>query len=360
MKPVFILLFLVVVSCSKEQKPVVVEAPKTVFTLTDTMASRVQTEAVMSLPIRSQLRLIGHVVPDENRLIRVFPLVGGNVRDVRAELGDYVQKGQTLAIIQSGEVAGYNKEVAQSEAELRLAQKNLKVAQEMFADKLSSERDVVAARKEVEREEAEQARLRQVLQIYGADKQSQSTVKAPISGYVLEKNINRGMQLRSDDANAVFTISQLNEIWVMANVNETEIGRMKMGLVAQIRTLSYPDKIFSGHVDKIYNVLDPTTKTMQVRIRLANEKLMLKPGMNASVTLAFDEGGSMPTIPAKALIFDKSRQFVMVFHDKAHIDTREVQVYRSQGDIAYIRSGLAPGEKVITQSQLLIYDALND
>ena len=77
------------------------------------------------MPIRSQLRLIGHVVPDENRLIRVFPLVGGNVRDVRAELGDYVQKGQTLAIIQSGEVAGYNKEVAQSEAELRLAQKNL-------------------------------------------------------------------------------------------------------------------------------------------------------------------------------------------------------------------------------------------
>ncbi len=250
--------------------------------------------------------------------------------------------------------------MAQAQAELRLAQKNLQVAQDLFTDKLSSERDVVAARKEVEREQAELTRLREVLQIYGANSQSQSVVKAPISGYVLEKNINRGMQLRSDDANAVFTISQLNEIWVMANVNESDIGLMHLGLPAQIRTLSYPDKVFRGTVDKVYNVLDPATKTMQVRNRLANEQLKLKPGMNATVLLAFDEGGSMPTIPARALIFDKSKQFVMVYHDRQHIDTREVQVYRSLGDIAYISNGLKLGDKVITQSQLLIYDALND
>ncbi|MBO0949941.1 efflux RND transporter periplasmic adaptor subunit [Fibrella forsythiae] len=359
MKPYFLVVALSLAACSKEQK-VAEEAPKTAFTLTDTMASRLQTEAVVAAPIRSQLRLIGRVVPDENRLIRVFPLVGGNVRDVRAELGDFVTKGQTLAIIQSSEVAGYNSELAQAQAELRLAQKNLQVAQDLFTDKLSSERDVIAARKEVEREQAELARLREVLQIYGADNRSQSVVKAPISGYVLEKNINRGMQLRSDDANAVFTISQLNEIWVMANVNESDIGQIRLGLPAQIRTLSYPDKVFRGVVDKIYNVLDPATKTMQVRVRLANEQMKLKPGMNATVLLAFDEGGSMPTIPARALIFDKNKQFVMVYHDRAHIDTREVQVYRSLGDIAYIQSGLQAGDKVITQSQLLIYDALND
>lgn len=359
MKPHFVLLTLLILACSKEPKTTT-EAPKAAFALTDTMASRVQTEPVVSQPIRSQLRLIGRVVPDENRLIRVFPLVGGNVRDVRVELGDYVQKGQTLAVIQSSEVAGYNRELAQAQAELRLAQKSLQVAQDMFVDKLNSERDVVAAQKEVEREQAELARLREVLQIYGADKQAQSVIKAPISGYVLEKNINRGMQLRSDDANAVFTISQLNEIWVLANVNESEIGRMRLGLPAQIKTLSYPDKTFRGVVDKVYNVLDPATKTIQVRIRLANEQLKLKPGMNATVMLAFDEGGAMPSIPARALIFDKSKQYVMVYHDRKHIDTREVTVFRSQGDLAYISNGLQPGEKVITQAQLLIYDALND
>lgn len=345
-------------ACSSSPKPAA--DPKAGFALTDTMLSRIRTETVIPQPIRSQLRLIGRVVPDDNRVIRVFPLVGGNVRDVRVELGDYVQKGQTLAVIQSSEVAGYNSELTQAQAELRLAQKNLQVAKDLYADKLSSERDVLAARKEVEREDAELARLKEVLQIYGADQQSGALVKAPISGYVLEKNINRGTQLRSDDANAIFTISQLNEIWVLANVNESDIGRMKVGLPAQIQTLSYPDRVFRGTVDKVYNVLDQTTKTMQVRIRLANESMLLKPGMNASVTLAFAEGGSLPTIPAKALIFDKSKQFVLVFHDRRHIDTREVQVYRSLGEVAYIRSGLKPGEKVITQSQLLVYDAIND
>jgi cobalt-zinc-cadmium efflux system membrane fusion protein len=346
------------ISCSHEEKPV--ETQKEAFSLTDTMLSRVQTDEVKIMPIRSQLRLIGRVVPDENRVIRVFPLVSGNVRDVRAELGDYVQKGQTLAVIQSGEVIGYNSELVQAQAELRLAEKNLQVAKDMYADKLNSERDVLAARKEVEREQAELNRLKEVLQIYGADSQSQSVVKAPISGYVLEKNINRGTQLRSDDAASVFTISQLNEIWILANVNESDIGRIKEGLPAQIQTLSYPGQIFAGKVDKVYNVLDQTTKTMQVRIRLPNEKMLLKPGMNASVTLSFEEGGTLPTVPAKALIFDKSKQFVMVFHDRKHIDTREVQVHKSQGDVAYIKNGLRPGERVITQSQLLIYDALND
>lgn len=345
-------------ACSSEQKPVADK--KEPFTLTDTMLNRIRTESVVPQPIRSQLRLIGRIVPDDNRVIRVFPLVGGNVRDVRVELGDYVQKGQTLAVIQSSEVAGYNSELAQAQAELRLAQKNLQVAKDMYADKLSSERDVLAARKEVEREDAELARLKEVLQIYGADRQSGALVKAPISGFVLEKNINQGTQLRSDDANAIFTISQLNEIWVLASVNESDIGRMKIGLPARIQTLSYPDRVFHGAVDKVYNVLEPTTKTMQVRVRLANESMLLKPGMNASVTVAFEEGGSLPTIPTKALIFDRSKQFVMVFRDRQHIDTREVQVYRSQGELAYIRSGLKPGEKVITQSQLLVYDAIND
>ena len=348
-------------ACSPESKPAEDNTgKKAAFALTDTMFSRVRTEPAVMQPIRSQLRLIGRVVPDENRVIKVFPLVGGNVLDVRAELGDFVRKGQTLAVIQSGEVAGFNSQLAQGQAELRLSQKNLQVAKDLFADKLSSERDVLTAQKEVERETAELARLNEVLQIYGADRQSGALVKAPISGYVLEKNINRGTQLRSDDANAVFTISQLNEIWVLASVNESDIGRIKIGLPAQIQTLSYPDRVFRGLVDKLYNVLDATTKTMQVRVRLTNEKMMLKPGMNAGVTLAFQESGSLPTIPAAALIFDKSRQFVMVFRDRQHIETREVQVLRTLGDIAYVSNGLKPGERVITQSQLLIYDALND
>ncbi len=331
-----------------------------VFSLTDTMMSRIAIEEVRLQPIRSQLRLTGKVVPDENRLIKVFPIVGGNVREVRVELGDYVQRGQTLAVLKSGEVANYDRDLLEAQSDLRIAEKNFRIAQEMNADKLNSERDVIMAQREVERAKTELERINEIFKIYSVNKQSEYFVKAPISGYVIEKNINRDMQIRPDNGTPVFTISQLAQVWVMANVNESDIRRVRTGLPANIQTLSYPDQLFHGTIDKVYNVLDPDTKTMQVRIRLDNTRMLLKPEMHATVTLGFVEGGSMAAMPAQAIIFDKNKSFVMVYKDRQHIDTREVKIYRSQGDLAYIASGLQPGERIITKYQLLVYDALND
>lgn len=330
------------------------------FALTDTMMSRIQTDVVKLEPIRSQLRLTGKVVPDENRVIKVFPLVGGYVRDVRAELGDYVQKGQVLAVIKSGEVASYDRELLEAQSDVRVAEKNLRIAQEMKEDKLNAERDVILAQKELERAKAELDRISEIFRIFSVNSKSEYVVKSPISGYVIQKEINRDMQLRSDDGAPLFVISQLNQVWIMANVNESDIGRTKLGLPATIQTLSYPDQTFRGEIDKIYNVLDPETKTMQVRIRLDNSKMLLKPEMHATVYIGMTEGGTMTAVPAKSVIFDKSKSFVMVFRDRQHIDTREVSVYRSQGDLAYIQKGLKAGERVISKYQLLVYDALND
>jgi cobalt-zinc-cadmium efflux system membrane fusion protein len=125
--------------------------------------------------------------------------------------------------------------------------------------------------------------------------------------------------------------------------------------------LSYPDKVFKGKVDKIFNVIDPETKAMEVRINLHNHDYLLKPEMRASITLSsVDSATLMPAIPTKALIFDKSQNFVLVFKDRKHIETRPVQLFSTVGNTAYLKSGLKEGEKVIDSNQLLIYDALND
>ena len=149
-------------------------------------------------------------------------------------------------------------------------------------------------------------------------------------------------------------------MWVNANVYETDISRIQEGMNADIQTLAYPDRILSGHIDKIFNILDPDTKTMKVRIKLHNADFSLKPEMNATVVLSYNEKGMMNSIPASALIFDKSQNLVMVFHDKSNIETRVVSVYKLVNNTAYIRSGLEAGEKVISKNQLYIYDALND
>jgi cobalt-zinc-cadmium efflux system membrane fusion protein len=146
----------------------------------------------------------------------------------------------------------------------------------------------------------------------------------------------------------------------MANVNESDIEKVKLGEDAAITTLSYPDKVFKGKVDKIFNVIDPQTKAMNARVKLQNTDFLLKPDMNASIKLSFNENESMISVPSSAIIFDKSKNFVMIFKDRNNIETRQVDVYRQVGDITYVSSGLKENEKVITTNQLFIYDALND
>ncbi|MBD2702064.1 efflux RND transporter periplasmic adaptor subunit [Spirosoma sp. BT702] len=344
------------ISCGPKPEP---EQEKA-FMLSDTMMHRISIDSVTTQPVRSELTLVGKVMADENRVIKVFPLVGGNVEDVKVELGDYVRKGQTIASIRSGEVADIERQGIQARSDLLLAEKNLRVAQDLFETKLTSQREVVAAQKEVEKAQAEANRVAEVSRIYGLGKTSMYTVKAPIDGYVIEKNVNRGMQLRSDNANNLFTIGQISEVSVLANVNESDIGRVRIGMDATIQTLSYPDELFRGKVDKIYTVLDPGTKAMTVRIRLGNKGMKLRPEMHATVTLHYEDGGQMATVPAGSVIFDQSKHFVMVFRSRSDIDTREVNILKSVGDVAYIKSGLKPGERVISKNQLLVYDAIND
>ncbi|GAB3697665.1 efflux RND transporter periplasmic adaptor subunit [Spirosoma flavus] len=328
--------------------------------LSDTMMQRIKLDSVITQPVRSELTLVGRVVADENRVIKVFPLVGGNVEDVKVELGDYVRKGQVLASIRSGEVADLERQGIQAQSDLLVAEKNLRVAQDLFETKLTSQREVVAAQKEVEKAQAESNRVKEVSRIYGIGKASMYTVKAPIDGYVIEKNVNRDMQLRSDNADNLFTIGQINQIWVLANVNESDIRQVKTGMEAAVQTLSYPDEIFKGQVDKIYTVLDPNTKAMTVRIRLANQGMKLRPEMHATVTLRYEAGGQSATVPSSAVIFDRSKNYVLVFKSRSDIDVREVTVLKSLGDRAYISQGIKPGEKVISRNQLLVYNALNN
>ena len=189
--------------------------------------------------------------------------------DVKVELGDYVQKGQTLASIRSGEVADFERQSIQ--AQLRLTAGRKKPAGGAGSVRKQTQLPARSGcRPERSRKGAGRSKPHSgSIQIYGIGKSSTYTVKAPIAGYMIEKNVNRGTQLRSDNADNLFTIGQISEVWVLANVNESDIGRVTPGYERQ-----HPDaeltrtNCLRGKVDKIYTVLDPGTKAMTVRIRL--------------------------------------------------------------------------------------------
>lgn len=346
--------------CHSSCRQARIEENATAFSMTDTMMKICRFSEVRVEPVKSELRLFGKINADNSRLAQVYPVVGGNVISIRVELGDYVEQGQVLAELRSQDVALFEKELLDAKSDVALAEKNLNVKQELFLAKLNSESELNAARKELEKANAELVRIKEVYSIYQLKGGSVFQITAPISGFIVSKNINQNEQLRSDNASSIFSIAQIDVVWMMANVNESDVSKVKTGYDAEIKTVSYPDTIFSGKIDRIFNVIDPETKAMKVLVKIPNPARLLKPEMSATMTVKFEEGKALPAIPSSAVIFDKNKNWVMIFKDRNNIETRQVEVYRQTGTTSYIQSGIKPGEKVISGNGLLIYDALND
>ncbi|NOT73559.1 MAG: efflux RND transporter periplasmic adaptor subunit [Cyclobacteriaceae bacterium] len=336
------------------------EAKEPPFILSEAMMQRSEFTVAHVEEAKNELRLFGKIAADNARQAQVYPVVSGNVLQISVELGDLVKQGQVLASVRSSEVADFQRQLLDARSDAAVAEKNLQVAKELYSGKLNSERDVTAATKELEKAKAELERITQVYSIYNLKEGSIFNITAPISGFIVSKDINRNEQLRSDKSDVIFSIAQIDEVWALANVNESDISKVAVGYDASVKTISYPNKLFKGKIDRIFNAIDPGTKAMKVLVRIPNQNLELKPEMNATIIVSYSENKKLIAIPSSAVIFDKSKNWVMVYTDRSHIETRQVEVYNNLGEITYLTSGLKDGETVISKNGLMIYDALND
>src|ERR1035437_3631145 len=168
------------------------------------------------------------------------------------------------------------------------------------------------------------------------------------------------MSVRSDNNTNLFTISDLKNVWIIANVYESNISSIHLNDGVDVTTLSYPDKVFKGKVDKIMNVLDPTTKVMKVRIVLPNPDYVLKPEMFANVKVTNDGNKEALCVASSAVIFDHSQNYVLVYHSNSDISIVPVQVINTVDNRSYITGNVKLNDKVVASNTLLIYDALNN
>ncbi len=307
----------------------------------------------------NELSLTGKVTFNQDQVVKVFPLVGGHIEALKVDLGDYVRKGQVLAVIRSGDLADLEQATVTARGELAVAQKNMQVTEGMNKAGFSSDRDMVASREQLQAAKGEVNRVAERRRILGGSGSSY-VVKAPMSGFIVEKSASAGMELRSDDPENLFTISNLDRVWVLANVYESDLSHVHEGDRALITTISYPDKAFKGHIDKIFNVLDAASKTMKVRVTLDNADYRLKPEMFANVNVTYAGKDERVTIPARAVVFDKNRNYVVAVDRQNNPIVREVSLYRTIGDKTYLTAGLSPGDRVVSRNQLLIYNALGN
>ncbi len=329
------------------------------FRVTDTLLNSLLIDTVKAASALSQLTLTGSIAPDENKMVKIFPLVSGVAQNVYVQLGDVVHKGQTLAIMKSAEMAAYTKDFISSEADVRNTRRILESTQDLYKSGLASQKDLFQAQSDYQKAFAEGKRASAVISINKSNANGYE-LKTPLSGFVVEKNLANNTQVRADNSQNLFTIADLSTVYVLVNVYESDISKIQTGDPVKITTLSYPDKVFQGKIDKIDNMLDPENKIMHARIKIENPGNSLKPGMFANVMIKAKSGEDLPVISTNALVFDNDKNYVIVVDGKSKVHIQEIHIAKTVEDRAYISRGLKAGDRIVASRQVYLYESLKD
>ncbi|MBS1599214.1 MAG: efflux RND transporter periplasmic adaptor subunit [Bacteroidetes bacterium] len=329
--------------------------------ITDSLEKIIRIDSATITHIDDELKLSGEINFNDNKVVKVFPFSSGQIMQTFVSVGDKVQKGQTIAIIKSADVAGNYSDMSAANNDVAIAKKQADNAESLYQNGIASEKEWIEAKENYQKALVAFNKIKDQITINGKGNTNADgtyTVKSPISGYVVEKKASQGAFIRNDNSENLFTIGDIDEVWVWANVYESDIAKVKEGYTAYVTTLAYPDKIYTGVVDKVNQVLDPVTKVMKIRVKLPNPKFELKPEMFANILIRNKEGKRAITISSAALVGDNGKNFVVIYHDKCNLQLQEVQVMKTVGDKTYIASGLNEGDKMISQNQILLYKAL--
>lgn len=305
----------------------------------------VRTGRVERLPFVRTLRTVGRVTADETRLHHVHTKIEGWVEKLHVNAtGEKVRKGQPLLSI-------YSPELLATQEEYLLA---LRAQSEAAEGPLPEMTRGGAAL-------VESARRRLLLfdftpeQIEDLEKTRTAsrdvTLFSPISGHVLQRNVTQGEKIGPDTT--LLDIADLSQVWVLASIYEYELPFVKAGQTATM-TLSYlPGKTYRGRVGLIYPVLEGATRTVQVRLELANPDLDLKPEMYAQVEIQSDLGERIG-VPLTAVLSSGSRDIVFVAQGDGYFEPREVRTGLRLPDVVEIVEGLTEGETVVTSGNFLV------
>lgn len=329
--------------------------------ISDSLAKMITIDTAKTTSMKDELTLSGEVANDDNNVVKVFAFSSGQVIDVKVSLGDKVSKGQTLAIMRSADVAGNYTDLSATQSDVAVTKRQLEQAEYLYKNGIASERDYTEAKETYNKALAANTKIKSQLSINGGGHTSANgmlVIKAPQNGYIVEKNITSGSFIRQDNNNSMFTISNMKDVWIWANVFESDISKVKTGYTATVTTIAYPGKVFTGKVNEVSSVLDPDNKVMKIKIALPNPDMLLKPQMFTNVMITNNENQQSVAVPSKAIVFDNSKNYVVVYNSKCDLKVREVSIIKTVDDVTYIASGLKPGEQVISKNQLLLYDAI--
>lgn len=313
------------------------------------------------------------VQPNQRNMAEITTLVRGRVVEVYADLGQEVKANAPLAILYSSELGLAQSAYLKAKAKLHVAEQAFNRAQFLLQEQVIGEAELQRRQAELLSAQAEGNESHDRLKLLGMNdeefrrlersRQIRSVVPivAPFGGRIIGRKLTRGEVVETTEN--LFVIADLSEVWVLANIPEKDIPFVHSvhasgGTQVDVRINAYPKEVFKGTITYVGDVLDPVTRTMQLRIELPNQDGRLKPEMFSTIRLYSESQPDRLAVPEAALQRDQGRTFVFVQRGVNEYEMREVHIGESNGTLTSILGGLNEGEPVVTHGAFVLKSEL--
>ncbi len=359
--------FLMTTGCSREpvSASANVEPATTVESVADRNVVSVANPERFSLAQASvrresdQILANGVVAADVSRTYPVNALSSGRVVDIRARLGDDVQKGQLLLTMTSPDMAQAISDLQKFRANETLTKTQLDRAQLLNSHGVLAQKDLEIAQDAYNKAKIDTRTAEEHIRILGGDLQqlsSQIEIHAPVTGTIIEQNVTSAAGVKSQDNSPnLFTIADLSTVWILCDVFENDLARVRVGDKADIELNAYPNRRLAGRVANISKLLDPNTRAAKVRIELTNEAGILRPNMFASVHFVSQGTETRTVVPSTSVLRLQDRDWVYIKVNDKQFRRTEVHAGPVNPDkTQQVLSGLKAGDQVV--SDALMFD----
>lgn len=339
--------------CKKDTHPEEAEKPM----------ANLKVETVHAQTFGNTLELPGRVEADPAHLVHIYAPLSGRLMNLTLTPGQEVRKGQTIAMLQSGDVAQARADFDKARIETLRADRALERGKLMVAHEVMSQADFQELTAVDAASHAEQERARQRIHELGFSENSttdMTAITAPIAGTVLDVGTASGEMQRSlETTNGIATVANLNTVWVTGDLFERDLGKVHPAQGVDITFAAYPGEIFHGKIANIGDSLDPTTHAVKVRVVLANPDHRLKPMMFATLHVS-EPSQSRILLPLAAVLYDGNTTEVYVPAGGGKFVTRQVKTGATEGNQIEIVSGLNDGDQVVTAGAAFLREPAGD
>ena len=316
-------------------------------------------------PVRPVLTLNGRLAYTDNGYSRISSPVKGRVVEMGARLGDRVQAGDVLLVVDSPDIAEAYANFIREDSELKFSKQSYELAHDLYEHKALSMKEFKQAENDLVKAKAEYRRAKALLvslRISAAELDkpiseqhitSRFELRSPLTGTVVDRSVTPGQSV-DGSSQILFTVADLESLQVVADVYERDLSALRIGQEGTLTVEAYPNLTFVATVTAIGDVVDLNTRTIKVRARTDNREGKLKPEMFAKLRVDLSHGLPLVAVPKESVIMIKGQEYVYVEESAGKFTRRAIRVGSRSEDVFHVLEGLAGSERVVTKGLIFL------